>query len=162
MATAISSLYPHLRHALGDRQVDHYRYQDSALLNGVKFVIQCGKVPDYTISIDGLSVTPDLTDPNKFALVLLYTALSFIISEPNSEAFRQRSMSRSIGGFSTFISELHDNINELENGTYFTSWRTFLSWEDRYIHQNLPSVCADDYSTGTMFEDTSLPADPVI
>jgi len=129
MATAISTFYPSLRHILGDIDSDSQKYEDASLLVGVQTIIRCGKLSDYTLSTDSLSVEPDVTDPNDYALVLYHTAHSFIAPKPDAYAFRTRALSQSVSGATRdFLRTLEENIYSLENGEMFDSWQHLDSW----------------------------------
>lgn len=128
MSTEISDLYTSLRHILGDRDSNAYRYENSALLAGVQTIMKCGKVTGYSLTSDTLGITPDLTDPNDFALTLYHTALSFIASEPDGWSFRTRSASKTVGSSKGFVRQLEANIHDLENGEMFDSWQSFGEW----------------------------------
>lgn len=129
MATAISDFYASLRHILGDIDSDAQTYEDAALLVGVQTVIRCGKLTDYTLSTDNLSITPDVTDPNDWALVLYHTAHSFVAPKPESYSFRTRALSQTVSGATrAFLSTIEENIYDIENGEMFDSWQHFGSW----------------------------------
>lgn len=129
MATAISSFYPSLRHILGDTDSTAQQYEDAALLVGVQTIVRCGKLDDYALSTDGLSVEPDLTDPNDYALLLYHTAHSFVAPKPDTYSFRTRALSQSWSGATRdFLRGIEENIYQIENGDMFDSWQSLDSW----------------------------------
>lgn len=131
MSTAISELYPAVRHVLGDRDATIHKYQDTAILVGVQTTVRMGKVPDYALTPDGLSIDPTLdttSDPNDYALLLYHVALSFVSCERAGYSWRTRAASRSYGDIRDFVWYLQTNINDLENGTMFESWLSMATW----------------------------------
>lgn len=136
MGTPISEFRAYVRHALGDQastEDGHVpRYEDAALDQGVQYVVRMGRVPGYALAQDGAAVEPAVTDPNKFALLILYTALSFVMPWPDRESVKTRAItySRSTGA-GRLIQKLEDEIAALEDGrNQFTSWAQFeRTWE---------------------------------
>lgn len=132
MSTLITDLYEPLRHLLPKETT----YEDTALLAGVRAMIGMGKLPDYALTPDRLEITPALTDPNDYALLLYHTALSFVQSKPSQYSWRTRALSETVGSYATFVRQLDQHLYELEHGTMFESWtslHTFLAGIDGLV-----------------------------
>lgn len=125
MSTLISSLRAPLRFILGDRDSAFYLFSDTILDDGVRSAILLNELKNYALTADQLSVTPALTDPNKFALLCFKTAKMFMDSNPDRYSFKSRAFSESIGGYREFLSTLEQKIYKLENGAMFSGWQSF-------------------------------------
>lgn len=127
----ISLTYPVLRVMMGDLDPSVQRYPDPTLAQGVRAAVALNKLGTtgvtYTIP-DGENITPDITNPNTFALLCYHTAKLFIDPEWERYSFRTRAFSESFGSRNRFLMTLEMEIHMLENGAMFSGWQNYFTW----------------------------------
>lgn len=140
MATLISDFYEPIRFILGDRDSTVRLYDDSAISAGVRSSIKMNYLPGFTLTGDLLSVTPDVSDPNDYALLVLKIARSFVAPNPSRYSYKTRAISESFGDYKQFIAMLDESLHELENGVMFAGWQMFKGWWEGMFGVSLVSV----------------------
>lgn len=135
--TAITEFYDALRVVLGDMDGEFPEFEDSALLMGVRATVRMGRIRGYQLSGDRMGITPDVSNPNVFALVVYHTARTFRASEPDRYSYGTRAIGETFGGYREFLFNLEQNIQELENGTFFGSYTHLGSWMKGMFGVNL-------------------------
>jgi len=139
--TAISLFYGPLRLTLDDWDPSVRRYPDAVLLAGVQTVVQMGRINvsynapmgGYTLSGDGLSITPDVVTGNpqtvnQFALTVLQATKLFLDPERDRYSFKTRMGSESLGNRYRYLSTLEAEIHKLINGQMFAGYQNYFSW----------------------------------
>ena len=124
----ISDFYETLRYLLGDRDATIQLYPDAVLLGGVRSCIRLNQIPALSVGVDNVSLTPEITDPNQFALVAYHTVKGFVDSHPDRYSYKTRAMGESFGSWRTFLDELKSNIHRLESGEMFAGWYNYYTW----------------------------------
>ncbi len=132
MATLISDLREFVRFVAGDNDDQNPIYQPTALDRGIRFVIKGNYLPNYALMVDNLSITPDLTDPNQFLLLVYTVAKRFMVAEPDGQSSRTRAYSERIGNFRDLIFDIEKQLYLLENGTMFASWQSLADFLEGY------------------------------
>ena len=103
---------------MADRDPDVHIYDSDQLNDGITAVVNLGKVPGYAISEDGTEITPEFTpstDSIAYARVIYHTAKLFAVGLTSS-SFRTRAFSESFGDSRELISDLLNEVYQLENG----------------------------------------------
>ena len=126
--TAISDFYEPIRFLLEDRDPTIQLYSDDQLLIAVRTCIRLQRVPGYSLAVDLTQITPEVADPNKWALVVYHTVKHYVDNQPDRYSYRTRAVSESFGGWRGFLDELKTNIYKLENGAMFSSWNNLYTW----------------------------------
>jgi hypothetical protein len=139
----VSELREPLRVILGDRDASFYMYEDAALDAGVRTAVRMGLVEGYSLATGNTAITPDVSEPNDLALLLYHTVKLFVQSAPDSQSYRTRAISESMGAYKRFLAELEQSIHELENGTMFSSWQNFSTWSMGLFGADLWSLLSD-------------------
>lgn len=107
-----------VRVLLGDNDPDGiYAYEDQQLLDGLKTVVEFGRVPGYIIDGNG-EVSPNLVaaeDAPNYMRLCLHTARLFVV-ERSRIAFNSRAFSESIGQPFELVDALINDIYQLDNG----------------------------------------------
>jgi hypothetical protein len=89
-----------IRFLLGDNNSDAtlFTYPDASLDAGVQTVIQLGKVKCFKLNpVDPTQITPDIVNPNHFALLCYHTVKAFVDPLPDSYSFKTRAQSERFG-----------------------------------------------------------------
>jgi hypothetical protein len=127
MSTPVSDFRDPIRFLLGDNSTPS-EYSDAALDRGVRTFIRGNGAPDYALTPDNLSITPDPTAQD-YMLISAKTALLFNASRPRSYSFATRGYKQSAGGIGENLNfELHRLIAETEAGSLFDGWQSLASW----------------------------------
>ena len=113
---------------LQDFDASARKYPDDVLADGVRTAVQLNKLPGYTLTVDSNGVTPDISDPNQFALLVYHTARLFVMGLPDRYAFKTRGFSESVGSLHRFLNAIEQDIHELENGTAFSGYQSYYAW----------------------------------
>jgi hypothetical protein len=150
----INTTFTSLRVMLGDFDPSVRRYSDDTLSDGVKTAIQLNKLPTYSLTPDGGSITPDITDPNLFALLVYHTVKLFVDSEHDRYSFRTRAFSESFGSRSRFLMTLEHEIHKLENGDMFSGWQNYFSWLSGMAGLPLAEVLTDMHVNAPLWNTT--------
>ncbi len=85
-------------------------------------------MPGYAVDTDQSQLTPEVTDPNKWALVCYHTVKGFVDNNPDRYSYKTRAVGESFGSWRNFLDELKINIYKLENGCMFSTWQTYYTW----------------------------------
>ena len=117
-----------LRIMLEDYDASARQYPDDVLSDGVRTAVMLGKLPAYSLTTDLNSITPDITDPNLFALLTYHTVRLFVAPLPDRRGFRTRGFSESQGSLSRYLSLLEAEIHALENSGMFSGWQSYYAW----------------------------------
>lgn len=117
-----------LRILLMDYDPSVQQFPDTVLDNATRTTLSFGKVPKYSLTPDTNGVTPDVTNPNDFALISYHTARFFVAPRPDRFAFKTRPYSESTGSFAKYLQTLEMEIHNLENGTMFSAWQSYFAW----------------------------------
>lgn len=141
--TAISDFYEAIRFILDDNDDDIKTFTDDALLRGVRTVLKMGKIKGYTLGNDNISISPDLTNPNAFALVCYHVCKMSVDARPDRYSYRRRAVSESFGSWRNFLMSLENEIFHLENGVMFDGWQNFYSWMEGVSGVPLQQLYAD-------------------
>src|ERR1035441_8643981 len=107
--------YRPLRIMLRDYDPSARQYPDAVLRDGVRTALQLNKAPGYTLTPDGLGVTPEFRDANTFALVTYHTARLFVAAVPDRRMVRTRGYGSAQGSRVRYLSLLEGEIHTLEN-----------------------------------------------
>jgi hypothetical protein len=154
----ISITYVNLRIMLGDLDPTIQRYPDAVLGGGVKTAIQLNKLGGtgviYTLTPDGAGITPDITDPNTYALLCYHTVKLFVDPEHDKYAFRTRAFSETFGSRSRFLNTLEHEIHKLENGEMFSGWQNYFSWLSGMAGLPLAEVLTDMHVNAPLWNAT--------
>jgi hypothetical protein len=143
MNTLLADLLEPLRAVLGDRNASFYLYEDGALDAAVRTVIGMGKVCGYEVAEGRTAITPGITNPNHYALLLYHTARLMIQPSPEQQGFRTRAYGETQGSMRGFLGELAFSIHELENGSMFLGWQSFADWSLGVCGVNLWEMLVD-------------------
>jgi hypothetical protein len=108
----------------------------------------------YTLTPDGGSITPDITDPNTYALLCYHTVKLFVDPEHEKYAFRTRAFSESFGSRSRFLSTLEMEIHKLENGEMFSGWQNYFSWLSGMAGLPLAEILTDMHVNAPLWNAT--------
>jgi len=154
MSTPIGLWYRPLRIMLGDLDATVRRYSDGVLSDGVKTCIQLNKLPTYALTVDESGISPEITDPNKFALVSYHTAKLFVAPAPAKYAFKTRAFSESFGSLQDFLRVLENEIHKLENGVAFTGWYNYFTWLSGMAGLPLAEVLTDMHAESPLWHAT--------
>jgi hypothetical protein len=121
-AQNIALFRPYIRTLIGDNHPDIKEYRAEQLDSAVRLVVNMGKVPGISLSIDGLSLTPpvlpDPTDADKtrlWARLVLNAAKYFLLPNSASYSYRTRPLSEMFGDQKHFVYEILEEINQIEN-----------------------------------------------
>jgi hypothetical protein len=152
--TDINRFYRSARVMLGDLDASVRRYSDSVLSDAVKTVIELNRVPNLTLTPDEAGITPDITDPNQYALILYYTVKLFVDPQPDRYAFRTRAFSESFGSTHRFLQTLEMEIHKLENGDMFSGWQNYFSWLSGMAGLPLAEVLTDMHVEAPLWNAT--------
>lgn len=132
MSTPFTEFYESIRHILGDNDPNFQMYGDAALQAGMRTILRMGRISGYTLDPDLISITPEVTDPNVFALIVYRLVKSYVISQPDTYSYATRALKETFGGWQNFLWEIEMNLNALESGSYFDNgihgWQTYYSW----------------------------------
>lgn len=150
MATAITDLYPYLRHLLGDRDSAIQEYEDAALLTAVRTAIRTNALPNFSLTSDSNSITPAVSDANQFALLLYRVVRSFAAARPDRRSVRTRAFTETEGSWRTFLHELENDIHRLENGDLFSGWQSFYGWLEGVSGLSVGHLLTEVQTTGTI------------
>lgn len=118
---------PILRYLLNDLNPNFYEYQNSILTGAVAAALALNKLPGFTLSADGVTITPQMY-PNGFALLNYKTAKLFLSPQPKEYQFKSRAFSEKIGDWSRAIIDLDKEIYEIESGAQMDGWQNFYSF----------------------------------
>jgi hypothetical protein len=140
MSTLISEFRDPLRHLLGDRHASVYQYSDGNLDAAVKTMVKMGKLAGFALTPAQDAVTPDVSDPNDYALLLYETVRSFVAGNPDRYSYRTRALSETFGRWREFLDYLETNIHELKNGAMFDGWQSFAGWWRGNVGEDLLEV----------------------
>jgi hypothetical protein len=131
---------------MGDLDPTVQRYPDATLAQGVRAAISLNKLAStgitYTIP-DGENTSPDITDPNTFALLCYHTVKLFLDPEYDRYAFKTRAFSESFGSRNRYLMTLEHEINFLENGDMFSGWQNYFTWLSGMAGLPLAEVLTD-------------------
>lgn len=94
MATAYSTLYPHLRVILGDTDVSIQRWSNSVLDDAIEAALL--QSADY--SGDGTQINPSVADDDDLALILYRAAQILVNPQAGASSYRTRGLSVSRDG----------------------------------------------------------------
>ena len=131
MSTNLTEFHEPLRAVLDDNPLDStsQQYEASTLTKALRSVIRMGQLPGYSLTTDQLEVTPTVSTPTAFALLVYKTARMLVAPRPASYAFRTRALSEVFGDYRSFLAHIEEMIYLLENGeAMFDSWQTFAGW----------------------------------
>lgn len=104
------------------------QYSDSAIDRGVKVLVRGGMFPGYSLTPNGLSITPEPTAAI-YTLIGLKTARVFNSGRPDSFSFRTRAYSESSSGATRETGwTLEQMIHEIESGGMIDGWQSLASW----------------------------------
>jgi hypothetical protein len=126
--TAISDFFGTVRFLLGDHDPTIQQYGDTVLLEGVRACIRLQGVPGLALAPDLSHITPEVTDPNQWALVCYHTVRGFVQNNPDRYSYKTRPMSESFGSWQPFLDQLQRNIYKLESGAMFSGWHNYYTW----------------------------------
>jgi hypothetical protein len=153
-----SIMFRSLRIMLGDLDPSVQRYPDATLSDGVKTTVLLGRInsigPIYTLTPDESGITPNIGDPNTFALLIYHTAKLFVDPEHDRFAFRTRGFSESFGSRNRFLSTLEIEIHKLENGEMFSGWQNYFSWLSGMAGLPLAEVLTDMHVNAPLWNTT--------
>ena len=117
----ITAFRPYIRTLLGDNNPDVKEYAAEQIDDAVRLVINLGKVPDVSLTADGMNLTPavlpDPTDTDKtlaWSRVVLHAASRFILANGNAYAFRTRALSEVFGEQREMVFDILNQIVEME------------------------------------------------
>lgn len=134
MSTPISEFYEPVRAFLGDFNTTVRRYQDTSILAVVKALVRGGRLNanadgiTYTLTVDNLSITPLLDNPNTWMLMVYKACAVFAYAGGDAYSYKTRAISESFGESRQLIHSLESGLHELENGTMFASWQSLSGW----------------------------------
>jgi len=129
--SALNLFYGGLRILLMDYDASVQQFPDDVLANGIRTVIQMGKVPRFALTPDLAGITPDLGGPSApcdYALITYHTARLFVAPRPDRYGFKTRGFSENFGSYNRYLTTLEAEIHNLENGTMFSGWQSYFSW----------------------------------
>lgn len=154
MSTAITQFYRPLRILLGDADPVVKRFPNEVLGDGVRTAVQLNKLPTYALSVDELSIDPEITNPNKFALLTYHTARLFVSPVPEKYSFRTRAFGESFGSVRHHLQTLELEIHRLENGTMFSAWQNYFTWLSGMAGLPLAEVLTDMVAEAPLWHAT--------
>jgi hypothetical protein len=155
--TTINKFYRSLRVVLGDLDASVRRYPDPVLADAVKTTVELGKVsntPAFILSDDESGITPDVANPNQFALFIYHTAKLFVDPQHDRYAFRTRAFSESFGSLNRFVQTLELEIHKLENGEMFSGWQNYFAWLSGMAGLPLAEVLTDMHVEAPLWNAT--------
>jgi len=142
--TPITELQEPIRAVLGDRDPEIPLYANSAIEGAVRTAVRMNFAKGYTLTPNRLNITPDLTDPNAFALLVYRVAVMFIAPNPSFQGYKTRAMSETFGSYRDFMNHLEDVIHRLENGeAMFSGWQHFTGWFEGLHGLCLPALMTE-------------------
>lgn len=103
-------------------------FPDGVIDDGLRTVLQMGKVPGYSLSVDLGSITPDIQTAKDYALITYHTAKLFLQGRPDRYSFKTRGFSESFGSYVRALMEVEQEIHNLENGDAFSAWQSYFAW----------------------------------
>lgn len=127
MGTPVSDFYETIRFLLGDHDATVRQYPDEVLGAAVRSCIRLQRVPGISVASQ-TDLTPEVTDPNKWALVAYHTVKGFVDSNPDRYSYRTRAIGETFGSWRNFLDELGRSIYKLENGKMFSTWQSYYTW----------------------------------
>ena len=121
---------PGMRIFLGDLDPDIRQFDDAHLTTSLGLASKqaTGMGFNYAITPDRLGLTPDVTDPNDWMLLLYYGCYPFAVNMGEASSYRTRSLSESVEGKKCLVWRLETEIYRLETRSRFTGWQDMASW----------------------------------
>lgn len=128
--TLLTELYEPVRFLLGDNGSESamFQYSDGSLAGALRTAISLNKLKGFCLTPDKLAVQPELSDPNKFALLIYHTVKLFVDPQPSGYHYKTRAVSETFGHWRDFIRTLESEIHHLENGAMFSGWMNYYTW----------------------------------
>lgn len=124
----ISLFFRPTRVLLGDRDPSVQVYSDGAISDSLKTVLQFGRLPGYALTPDETGLTPDITDPNLFALAALHTVKLFLSPQSGGYAYKTRAVSEKFENQRLQLYDVENEIYKLENGAMFGTVQNYYAW----------------------------------
>ena len=121
--TALNDLVPFVKSLLGERFVK----KDATILTGLRLVLNMGHVPGFSLTPAMDAVTPGLTAPREFTLLVGQAAMRLITPDSASTGRRLRAFSEQHGDGRHVVEELRQLVELARNNG---SSRAMLSWQD--------------------------------
>jgi len=139
VATAYSTLYPHLRVLLGDTEVAYQRWTNGVLDDA----IELGLLTNDDFSSVGGAISPTVSDENDLALLIYDAARILINPQPGSHSYRTRGLSVT------------------RDGAHKRDLLAFLELKVYEIKENGESVFSKDSSVIAFLEDAQRSIDTI-
>jgi len=125
--SALSEFHDPLRVILGDRDASVQVYDNTALSNAIKLVINMGKLEGYSMA-DANNITPAVKLGVDYALLCYETAILFAQNQPSAYRYRTRAFSEAFGNYDEFLNRIEEEIHKLRNGEPFLGWQTWAGF----------------------------------
>lgn len=126
--TAISDFFETLRFMLEDQDATVQKYPDAQLATAVRTTLRTRQVPAYSVAPDVSQITPEVTDPNDWALIALHTVRNYVRREPDRSSWGVRAYKESHGSWQKYLDALDRDIHKLANGAMFSGWYNYYTW----------------------------------
>jgi len=154
MATPISDFRDGIRVLIGDVHADAYMFEDAAVDSAVKLLIRSGSPFEaYSLTNGNAEITPDVSNPNAFGLVMLKAARAMLTPHSARMSVRQPGLSVVTGGHRETLYILTDDAYEkemeMEEADVFKTYQDLYTW--------LAAHTGSDYFWGKMRVDEEIP-----
>lgn len=140
----ISETYEGIRAILGDHNPQFRKYEDKSIAAVVRTCLRCGRVPRYTVTPNGMGISPAITVPWDFGILIHHAAKMFVLPDAADYSYKTRALSERFGEQKVFIQELTNAIYDIENGPgVFHTFQSFYGWVNALTGINIWSVMTD-------------------
>ena len=104
------------------------QFEDASIASVVRTVVRCGHVPGYTISGDGLYLTPAVMDTKPLALVNYWSARTLLRPKVRGESWGARALKVRREHQRDFLQELEVMIHYMESPGGMLSFQSYYAW----------------------------------
>jgi len=125
--SALADFCEPVRAIMGDFRKP-FKFEDASIASVVRSVVRGGHVPNFSITADAMKVSPALTRPADFALLVYWCARTLLRPNVRGESWSTRGLKVRRSDQKDFLFELENLLYYAENPTQLASFQSYYAW----------------------------------
>jgi hypothetical protein len=125
--SALADFCEPVRAIMGDFRKP-FKFEDASIASVVRTVVRAGHLPNHGITADAMKVSPAITRPSDFALLVYWSARTLLRPMVRGESWSTRGLKVRRNDQRDFLFELEILLYYTENPAQLSSFQSYYSW----------------------------------
>ena len=125
--SALADFCEPVRAIMGDFRKP-FKFEDASIASIVRTVVRVGHLPNHSITADAMKVSPAITRPSDFALLVYWSARTLLRPAVRGESWATRGLKVRRADQRDFLFELENLVYYTENPAQLASFQSYYAW----------------------------------